>query len=178
MIGAIPPPEPSFRLNPHDMNNYAFTAIILSAALSSALLAAEEKITLEKLPAAAAKALKEQAGDAKITDLSKEKEEGKTVYEATFTKKGRVHDVTVNDSGKLVSDEETIPVAEAPAAVRAAIDREAPGAKVQKMERINEGGKISYEALLAGKAKREEIKFDEKGKVLEREDKTHAKDRD
>lgn len=160
------------------MINYAFPAIILSAVLSLASIAAEEKIALEKLPAAAARALREQAGDAKITDLSREKEKGGTVYEATFTRKGRVHDVTVNEGGKLVSDEETIPAAEAPAAVRAAIDREAPGAKVQKMERIKESGKIRYEALLSGKTKREEIKFTDHGKVLEREDKTHAKDRD
>jgi hypothetical protein len=37
---------------------------------------------------------------------------------------------------------------------------------------------VSYEALISSKGKREEIKFDNKGKVLEREDKTHDKDKD
>jgi uncharacterized membrane protein YkoI len=154
------------------------TVLVLSAALASWAGAAEENVTLDKLPAAAAKTLKEQAGDAKITNVSREKEGGHTVYEGTFTKKGRVHDVTVDEHGKLLSDEETVPISEAPAVVRAAIEREFPGGRIQKFERIKEGGKTNYEVLLSGKQKREEIKFDDKGKVLEREDKTHAKDKD
>ena len=158
----------------------SITIIVLSAALCSWTGAAdtEEKVSLEKIPAAAAKALKEHAGDAKITNLSKEKDEGKTVYEATYTKKARLHDVTVNEDGKLLSDEEVVPVSEAPEAVRAAIEKEARGGKIQKFERIKEGGKVSFEALIFGKDKREEIKFDSKGKVIEREDKTHDKDKD
>ena len=62
-----------------------------------------------QLPAPAAKELKKQAGDAKITDLSTEKTGGKTVYEATFTKKGRVHDLTVDTAGAVVSDETGVP---------------------------------------------------------------------
>jgi uncharacterized membrane protein YkoI len=157
------------------------TIIALGTALCFSALAAdtEEKVpSLDKLPAAVAKALKQQAGDSKITDLSKEKEEGKTVYEATFKKNGRVHDVTVDEEGKLVSDEETIPTSEAPEAIRDAIEREHPGGKIEKLERITEGKKISYEALLSSKGKREEIKFDTKGKVIEREDKTGSKDKD
>jgi uncharacterized membrane protein YkoI len=138
----------------------------------------EEKTTLTAIPEAAAKTLKAQAGGEKITNISKEKEEGKTVFEASFTKKGRAHDVTVDEAGKLISDEEVIPLTEAPKAVREAIEKEHPGGKIDKLEKISEGGKISYEALISGKAKREEIKFDSKGKVLEREDKTGQKKND
>jgi uncharacterized membrane protein YkoI len=153
----------------------------ISAGLCLSAFAAEDKeeaVTLDKIPAAAAKTLKEQAGGEKITNVSKEKDEGKTVYEASFTKKGRAHDVTVDEKGKLISDEEVIPVSEAPAVVRAAIEKEHPGGKIDKLERIAEGGKVSYEALISAKGKREEIKFDEKGKVLEREDKTGVKGND
>jgi uncharacterized membrane protein YkoI len=154
--------------------------IILTAGLClcawPAAEGSETKVLLDKIPAAAAKALKEQAGDEKITNLSKEKDDGKTVYEATFTRKGRVHDVTVGEDGKLISDEETIPTSEAPKAVLAAIEKEAPGGKIEKLERIKEGGKVSYEALISAKGRREEIKFDAKGKVLEREDKGKGKD--
>ena len=166
------------------MIKQTITIIALSAALCFSTWgaeekeSAEEKVSLDKIPAAAAKTLKEHAGDAKITNLSKEKDEGKTIYEATFKKDGRVHDVTVDEDGKLISDEEVIPLSEAPEAVRAALEKEHPGATVEKFERIKEGGKVSYEALVSGKGKREEIKFDEKGKVLEREDKTNDKDKD
>jgi len=160
------------------MNKPRIAIIALTTGLCFTAWAAEEKVALDKIPAPAAKTLKDQAGDAKITNLSQEKDEGKMVYEATFSRKGRVHDVTVDAAGKLISDEETVPVSEAPEAVRTAIDKEHPGGKIEKFERIKEGGKVSYEVLISGKGKREEIKFDSKGKVLEREDKTHDKDKD
>ena len=160
----------------------SITIVALSAGLCLSAWAAEkateQDVSFEKIPAAAAKTLKEHAGGAKITNVSQEKDAGKMVYEATFTAKGRQHDVTVDENGKLISDEEVVPLSEAPAAVRAAIEKEAPGAKIEKFERIKEGGKISYEALLSSKGKREEIKFDDKGKVLEREDKTGENDKD
>ena len=159
----------------------SITFIALSASLCLSAWAAEdteEKVSLDKLPPAVAKALKEQAGDDKITDLSKEKDDGKTVYEATFTRKGHVHDVTVDEAGKLLSDEETIPASEAPEVIRKAIEREFPGGKIEKFERIKEGGKTNYEALLSKDKKREEIKFSVDGKVLEREDHTGDKDKD
>src|SRR3982750_2949503 len=105
-------------------------AALLSFAVSvpaAAAEAKEEKVALNKIPAAAAKALQGQAAGEKITGLSKEKDEGKTVFEATFKKKGRVHDVTVDEAGKLVSDEMTISAAEAPGVIRQAIEREHPG---------------------------------------------------
>ena len=160
----------------------SITIIVLTTSLCLIGIAAEkdaeESVSLDKIPAAAAKALKEHAGGAKITAVSQEKDQGKMIYEATFTAKGRVHDVTVDENGKLVSDEEVVPLSEAPKAVRAAIEREMPGGKVEKFERIKEGGKLSYEALISAKGKREEIKFDAEGKVLEREDKTGEKDKD
>jgi uncharacterized membrane protein YkoI len=160
------------------------TAIVLLLSLtlawssSAADKETEEKVSLESIPAAAAKTLKEQAGNGKITSVSKETENGKTVYEGTFTKDSRVHDVTVDEAGSIISDEEKITIAEAPAAVQTAVEREVPGGKVLKVERITEGGKVNFEALVSGKDKREEIKFDERGKVIEREDKTGNKDKD
>jgi uncharacterized membrane protein YkoI len=159
------------------------TFIAVGAGLCLSASAAEDKeakvSSSEKLPSAVAKALKEQASGEKIIGFSKEKDNGKTVYEATFEKNGRVHDVTVDEGGKLVSDEETIPASEAPKAIREAIEREFPGSKIEKLERIKERGKTNYEALLSGNnKKREEIKFSADGKVLEREDKTGAKGKD
>jgi uncharacterized membrane protein YkoI len=163
------------------MTKRTLTSITLGVSLSLGAWAAEDseqKTSLDKLPASVAKALKTQAGEDKITNVSKEKDDGKTVYEATFKRNRRVHDVTVDEKGNLLSDEESVPASEAPKVIRAAIEREFPGAKIEKFERIKEGGKTNYEALLSGGKKREEIKFSADGKVLEREDKTGSKDKD
>ena len=53
-----------------------------------------------------------------------------------------------------------------------------PAPSPNKLERITEGGKVSYEVLISTKGKREEIKFASDGKVLERENKTGSKDND
>src|SRR6478735_10860636 len=130
----------------------SITSIVFGAAFVLSLSAAEDKeqkVSLDKLPAPVAKALKQQAGNEKITNISKEMDEGKTAYEVTFTKNGHVHDVSVDDNGKLLSDEETVAAADAPKQIRAAIARELPGAKIEKFERIKEGGKTNYEALLS-----------------------------
>jgi uncharacterized membrane protein YkoI len=159
----------------------AMTVALLSFALCASLVAAEdveEKVSLDRIPAAAAKTLQGQAGGEKITGLSKEKDEGRTVFEATFKKNGHVHDVTVDEAGKLVSDEMTIALSEAPEVIRQAIEREHPGGKVDKLEHISERGKTNYEALISSKGKREEIKFDSTGKVIERENKTGTKGND
>ena len=161
------------------MNKTRVISIVIGASLSLSGWCAEEKeekASLDKLPPAVAKSLKEQAGKEKITNVSKEKDEGKTVYEGTFKRNGRVHDVTVDENGKLLSDEESIPTSEAPKNILDAIEREFAGAKIEKFERIKEGGKTNYEALLSKGKKREEIKFSADGKVLEREDKTGDKD--
>src|SRR4051794_253657 len=94
---------------------FLLTATIAAGLHLSAMGAesGEEKVSLEKVPAPVAKALKEHAGSDKITNLSRETEKGKTVYEASFKRNGRAHDLTVDESGKLVSDEEVIPTTEA-----------------------------------------------------------------
>jgi uncharacterized membrane protein YkoI len=163
------------------MIKHSITCIAFGVSLSFSGWCAEdkeEKASLDKLPAAVAKSLKGQAGSEKITNVSKEKDEGKTVYEGTFKRNGHVHDVTVDENGKLLSDEESIPASEAPKNILDAIEREFAGAKIEKFERIKEGGKTNYEALLSKGKKREEIKFSADGKVLEREDKTGASDKD
>src|SRR6266480_1303267 len=143
------------------------TITLLSATLCVSAFAAqnaEKTVTLDKIPAAAAKSLKERAGGAKITNLSQEKDEGKMVYEARFTAKRHIHEITVDASGKLMSDEQEIGVAESPDAVRAAIAKEAAGGKVNKLEHITEGRKVFYEALISTRGKREEVKFGRDGK--------------
>jgi uncharacterized membrane protein YkoI len=154
--------------------NPILSVMVLLAALSLRATAAEEaeqKVSLEKIPPAAAKAIKELSAGARITNLSKEKDEGKVVFEAQFTAKGHVHEITVDERGKLVSDEKVIALSEAPATVRRAIEREAAGGKLQKLERIEEGGTVFFEALVAANGKRTEVKFDSAGKELSRENK-------
>jgi uncharacterized membrane protein YkoI len=164
------------------MNPKHIIAPLVAATLSiiPLNLKAEEKekvVKLSEIPAAAAKALQSHSADGKIVKVEQDEEKGKISYEAKIeTKSGGVSEVTVDASGKLLSVEDVITLAGAPEVVRAAIEKEAAGGKVEKIERVKEDGKTTYEALIASKDKREEVVFSEKGKVVEREDKNRKKD--
>ena len=63
-----------------------------------------------------------------------------------------------------------ITLADLPAAVRATLDREIPGAKIEKIEKEEDAGKILYD--IEGEYKDEDVEMDiaADGKVLTRED--------
>ncbi|MEA3187612.1 MAG: hypothetical protein QOD99_1442 [Chthoniobacter sp.] len=157
--------------------------LAISAAVFSLSAFAEVKtertMTLGKIPAAAAQAIQKFSAGAKVTKVSQESDAGKTVYESTLVKGGRVREVSVDAKGNLVSDEKVIQLSEAPEAVRKTIEMNAAGGKVEKLEQVTEGGKETFEALIiSGRGKREEIVMTPRGKVVEREDKTKEKDKD
>lgn len=143
--------------------------IMLSAAVLAAAAAAgaqtEKKISRKDLPPAVRSSFEKRFPGARVLGTSSEIDKGSTVYEVESEWQGRRHDVTFRTDGALVSDEETIPLQEAPAAVLAALKKEFPKAQVARAEKILEDGQVSYEFQLKGAAKKE-AKFSSTGKLL------------
>lgn len=159
------------------ITTFAISALTFGFAFTSNAAEEKEKIVkLSEIPAAAAAAIQKLAAGGKIIQVEEAKENGKVTYEAGIKSSGKVREVTVDAKGRLLSEEEVIALADAPKPVQATIEKEAAGGKIEKIERIKEGGKINYEALISSKNKREEIVLSEKGKVVERENKKGAKD--
>ncbi|MCH8804501.1 MAG: PepSY-like domain-containing protein [Planctomycetes bacterium] len=90
----------------------------------------EDDLTLDQVPGPARAALLRLAGDAKIVEVEREKEHGVVVYEAAWVVNGTKHEAEVTADGALIETEQTIPVDQAPAAVRAAIAKRFGNAKV------------------------------------------------
>ncbi len=120
---------------------------------------------LAKIPPAAAEALKKSAGTASIGSLSIEKDGKMTVYLVTLTEPGKPNrEVSVTADGKLNAEEETVPLEQVPETVRKAIEAQAKGAKIERVQRINRAGVgLTYEALYVLKGKKTEIEFLENG---------------
>jgi hypothetical protein len=150
-------------------------AITLVAALAlPQILSAKEKeeaVKLDRIPAAAARAIKTASGGAKLTGLSKEMEDGAVAYEAGWLVKGRKKEVTVAADGKVLAVEQTIALDEAPKAVRESIAKETGDGHVTGVERVEEKGKTTYEALIKMRKGSVEVVLDPKGKVVKREKK-------
>ena len=62
--------------------------------------------------------------------------------------------------------EETIKLKAAPAAVQEAIKKQAEGGKVKQIEKITDGDKVSYEAVITKNGKDVEIEFAPDGKII------------
>ena len=121
---------------------------------------------LAKMPPAAAEALKKAVGTGKIEQVSIEKEGKTTIYEADFSEAGKPNrEVSVTADGKIVLEEEAVPLEKLPEAVRKAIEAGAKGAKIERINRIKRaGGVVTYEPLYDNKGKKTEVEFFEDGK--------------
>src|SRR5690242_18280066 len=75
---------------------------------SIAASGAEESVPLDKVPKPVLDAVKARFKDAKLTDASKETEDGKLTYEITVHDKGQQIDVTLTPEGEIVLIEKTI----------------------------------------------------------------------
>jgi uncharacterized membrane protein YkoI len=66
----------------------------------------EVKVQLKDCPEAVQKTIKKEAGSGKIREIEKEREGGKTVYEAEVIIDGKEYEITVAEDGKVLGKEE------------------------------------------------------------------------
>ncbi|MEO7317949.1 MAG: hypothetical protein ABIZ56_03060 [Chthoniobacteraceae bacterium] len=154
-------------------NIHTILATLCAAALSFATArAAEEEdkpVEFADLPAAVAKAIKDAAGDAKLKSIVLGDEDGTPAYEAVWESNGHQNEIAVAKDGTVLGLEEIITLAEAPEAIRAAIEKEAGKNKVLEVEKVLEKGKTFFEATIEQGAGKVVVRLNAKGKVLERE---------
>ena len=143
----------------------------LCAALAFAFTATADDAKIpgmKKAPAAAAEALKKYAADAgmKIEKVAVEKHGKVTVYEAELKADGKAdREVAVTAEGKVKGEEETVPLDKVPEAARKAIEANAKGAKIERVQRIKEDGAVTFEAAYVLKGKTTEVVFFADGKI-------------
>jgi hypothetical protein len=153
------------------INTSVLTAVCALTLSVSSVHAAErhQTVKLSSIPAPAAHALEKSAHGGTITEVEKEKEAGQVVYEAKIESKGRVREVTVDAAGNVQKVEHVIALADVPRAARHAIEAEAKGAEVIKVERVIKDRETTYKAIVLRGHKREKIVVSSRGKLLERE---------
>jgi uncharacterized membrane protein YkoI len=115
-------------------------------------LVADTPVKMEDLPPAVQKAVKEQTKDATLVGLSKEKEKGKTFYEAETKVSGKTRDLLFDATGSVVDVEEEVDLASIPAGAKAAIEKKSAGGTIEKVETVTHGSTVSYEAAIKTKA--------------------------
>lgn len=144
------------------MKIFATSLIAIALILTSNLCADDAAVAAKftKIPKPAAEALKKAAGTAKIEAVNIEKDGKTTVYEVELTETGKPNrEVSVTADGQIHAEEVTIPLDQAPAAVKAAIEAGAKGATIKRLQHITRGDKVTFEVTYDKKGKETEVEF-------------------
>ncbi len=126
----------------------------------------ETKLALADLPPAVQAAGKEQSKGATLRELSKEVGGRTTLYEAELKVGDHTKDVTFDQTGKIVSVEEEVPLTTIPAAARDAIQKSAGKGKLLLVEAVTEAGKTFYKTRIRQNGKETEVKVDGDGRPM------------
>jgi uncharacterized membrane protein YkoI len=135
-------------------------------ALSGVVQLHAQKVQLKDLPPAVKATVEAETKNATLKGLSKEKENGKVVYELESLVNGRTRDLMIDSAGKVYVVEEQLDPEKAPAPVKAAL--EAKG-KIVTLESVLENGKTHYEGQVQTKAgKKMSLELDAAGSPLKK----------
>jgi uncharacterized membrane protein YkoI len=158
----------------------------------------EELISFDQAPPGVQKAIKRETAGAPISEIEKETKQGKTVYEAKFTKNGEEYELKIAEDGEVLGlkeedededkdkakeegeeAEEIITLNQAPPAVQESIKRETAGQGITGIEKETKQGKTVFEAKFTKNGEEYELKVAEDGKVLgmKEEGEDHDKDK-
>ena len=75
--------------------------LIISLSVTTICLAGEDAISIDKVPAAVKTAIEKETAGNKITEISKEKHRGITIYEVDYVKDGKKREVSFTEDGKV-----------------------------------------------------------------------------
>ncbi len=147
----------------------AFACCVIALLLSVSSIFAEEKetkVALKDLPPAAQKAVQNLIKGAELKGLSKEEENGKTVYEVETLKNGKTRNALIDAGGAILEIEESTDLNEIPGPAKIAIEKASAGGKITKVETVTKGGATTYEAAIKKAGKSSEIKLKADGSKI------------
>jgi hypothetical protein len=136
----------------------SIAATIALGLLAAGARADEEKVPLDKVPAAVLKTVKDKYPGAKIKEAFKEVDKGETTYEVAIEHETHSIDLSLKPDGTLLEAEQAIEVKDLPAKVADAIKKKYPKAKISKAEKLTsfEDGKeeVEYELVMEEEGKK------------------------
>jgi hypothetical protein len=156
-------------------------AVLLGAELMAK--ADGEKVPEDKVPKAVMDTAKARFPGAKFTSITKEKEDGKTVYDFELTHEGKKYEMDISEDGTLFELEKEVALKDLPEAVTKAVEAKFPKCTIKEIMEVNkvEGKKETpknYEIVIetADKKKKEVIaSLDGKSVKEEAEEKKEEK---
>lgn len=85
-------------------------------------------------------------------NISSAKSEQSWDYQINTLVNGKHHNIVIDAAGKLVALKDETELAALPSAAKAAIEKQASSAKIVTLEKVTEGGQVSYGAIMRDEA--------------------------
>ena len=153
----------------HCKHLIALTLLVASVFLAGTSLAQELSLKKKDVPKAILDAFHKSYPNATIKGYSKETDSGLVSFEIESVE-GKTHrDLSYRADGSVVSIEESLPFSDLPEAIRNALKKDYPKAKVSLCEKVVEHGTTTFElVVLSGKHKKELV-FNGDGTIVKEE---------
>ena len=121
----------------------------------------------DSLPQAVARAFHQTYPAAIVLHVSKERREGKVVYEIESRDGATRRDLIYTTAGEVLEIEERIPPDSVPPAVRAAADSRVKGGTLVGAERVTRGAVVLFEVQMRRNGRSTFLTFDREGRPSE-----------
>jgi len=132
-----------------------------------AVAGADEKTSLDQVPAAVREALLRLATGGQILEIERETEDGAVLYEAEWVVNGHKTEGKVTASGDLVELEEKVDAEKVPTAVKTVVAQEFPAGATVQYEKVMV---VFYEAEGKVDGREKEVLITAMGKLVGQED--------
>jgi hypothetical protein len=153
--------------------NIRLAIVVIATTFATQLFAGDEKevkLTMDKVPEAVQKAVKEYATEAEIKGIENSDVDGTKDIEFDIEKNGKTSEIAFRPNGKLFSTEGEVALSDVPEAVRKTIAEKSEGAKAGVPEKVVQEGKTSYEVVIEKDGKKIEYTLSPEGKVTDKEE--------
>jgi hypothetical protein len=144
------------------------TATILIC--SSSLMAVEQKIACDALPAAVRSSFEKAFAKATINGCIKDVEKKTTTYEITSTEGETTRNVRFHADGRVMEVEEPVAIGNVPEPAKQAVSKKYPKGEITLVEKVTRDQQVLYEFRVKQGKRTLQIGFDANGKEVKSKD--------
>ncbi len=102
----------------------------------------------DALPQAVRETAKAQMENAFPVSIASAKSEQGWDYQINTRLNGKYHDIVIDGKGKLVAVKDETDLSSIPAGAKATLEKQAAASKIVTLEKVTEGGQVSYGAMI------------------------------
>jgi hypothetical protein len=125
-----------------------FLAGLAASALTMAYSGDSFAAKFEAMPQAVQKTAMANMENALPVSIGSFKGEQGWEFQVNTRLNGEYHDLLIDENGKLLAVKDGTDLASIPAAVKAAIEKEAAASEIVTLEKVTEGGLVSYSVVM------------------------------